>query len=409
MSDPQLDLSFRRESAKLVAALVRRLGSEHLGVAEDAVQEAFVAAAQLWPKRGIPPNPSAWLSLVSLNKALDALRRQRSEILTVQEGAFVEPLEQGREDDELLMLFLCCHPALSMESQILLILRELCGLSTAECARSLLLSEDAAAQRLVRAKAALKSAHAPFEVGLDEMRSRLPMVLRALHLLFTEGYACAAGPDVTCSETCDEAILLSDRLSSSEIGNAPATHALVALMLLQSSRLPARISDDGMICLLEEQDRSKWDRDRIDEGIRRLARAGCGAEVSRYHLEAGIAAVHATAPDFASTDWPAILDLYDQLADLDASPITLLNRAVALAYARDPLEGLRQLDAISAEKSMNGYFWLAATRARLLEMSGLTHEASRAYQLASQLTASSSYQNFLSSRCKALAESIFGE
>ncbi len=386
--------------------LVRRMGPEHLGIAEDAVQDAFVAAARLWSMRGVPPNPSAWLTRVSWNRALDALRRVRPAPLG--DELLVEGIGSS-DDDELRMLFLCCHPGISTQSQILLMLRELSGLSTKECAAGLLMSEEAAAQRLVRAKADLRRSGSSFEIGFDEMTSRLPTVLKALHLLFTEGYACATKPEVASQETCDEAILLADRLSTSSVGDVPATHALVALMLLQSSRLPARLADPENVCLLEDQDRSLWDRERIEEGMRRLARASSGDKISRYHLEAGIAAIHAFASSFEATDWDAILELYTQLAELEPSPVTLLNRAVALAYAIEPEAGLRQLDVIAHDKTMGDYYWFEATRARLLEMAGRSKEAIEAYDAASRLTLQVPYQNFIEGRRNALVNSIIGD
>lgn len=296
-----IDTTFRRESARLTAGLVRAFGPEHFALAEDVVQETFVRAMQEWSVRGEPPHLTAWLSRVARNLAIDHLRREQRLVGSGPlEFAAFDPGDPALIDDELAMLLMCAHPSLSAESQIALTLKSVCGLGVVEIAKSLLTTEQAVYQRLARAKSQLRGT--AFELP-DDFQSRLGTVLRVLYLLFNEGYLAASGQSLTNSEVCDEAILLTFRLVATPKADLPEVHALLALMLLHSSRLPARTSSEGALCLLEDQDRILWDQSRISAGLQELVKASTGDRLSPYHCEAAIAACHALAPTFEETRW----------------------------------------------------------------------------------------------------------
>jgi len=393
------ETDFRRESARLVAGLTRAFGAANLTLAEDVVQETFLRAMRDWPIRGIPPNPSAWLSRVARNLAIDRLRREG--LYAGEEGLELVPAGPASEsllDDELAMLLMCAHPALSPESQIALTLKSVCGLGAGEIARGLLAREDAVAQRLVRAKATLRDSKAEFELPSgEELDRRLAMALRVLYLLFNEGYLAHQGDALTQDDICDEAILLTGRLAATKVGDRPEVHALLSLMLLHSSRLPARVSASGELCLLEDQDRSLWDRARVYAGIERLARSASGLVVTPYHCEAAIAACHASAPTFASTDWTAVLSNYDDLVKLAPSGIARLNRVVAFAMVYGDEAGLAELAKLE-EPKLATYYLLPATRGRLLQNLGRLQEACQAYEQALGLATNEIERRFLLSR-----------
>jgi len=377
LNDGIVSASFRLESARLVSLLVRALGPSHLTLVEDVVQETFLRALNSWPTKGVPPNPSGWLTQVARRLAIDVLRREKiyapnpQVILDQAAASSMDPEVLG--DAEVEMLFLCSHPDLPLESQIALTLRELCGLSTREVAKGLMLTEDAMAQRLVRAKKRL--AEMDWTAGPGDMSGRLDSVLTVIYLMFNEGYSAHTDPSLVRSELCDEAILLGNRVSKTSIGDRPETHALLALMLLHSSRLPARVSADSSLCLLEDQDRTLWDRCRIGEGMRHLLLSAHGDLPSQYHFEAGIAAAHAAAKSFQDTDWQMVLDNYNLLAGLNPSPVVLLNRAIAIAMIHGPDRGLKQIEAIEKAKALREYYLLPATKARFFEMMGRIEEA----------------------------------
>lgn len=382
----------------MVAGLTRALGPGRLDLAEDAIQEAFLRAMHQWPVRGTPPNPAAWLNRVARNYAVDRLRREG--IYASEEALEFAPapadLDGELPDDELRMLLLCVHPALPVESQIALTLKTVCSLGVREIARGLLSTEEAVAQRIVRAKTALREARAAFELpGPDEVAARVETVRRVLYLVFNEGYAVAAGDALTDSELCDEALMLAVRLSATPIGDEPATHALVALMLLHSSRFPARVGPDGELRLLEDQDRSLWDRQRIAMGLDRLDRSIGGNSMSRYHAEAAIASCHAIAPTFEATDWGAVLTLYDDLVRLAPSPIVRLNRVVALAMVAGYEAGLAGLENLADEPKLRRYPLYYATRGRFLRALGRVDEAHPAFVLAKDLATNEAERRFL--------------
>ena len=352
---------FRHQAGRMVSTLTRILGPRNLQLAEDVVQEALVRALELWPHRGIPDNPAAWLIEVARNRALDALRREAS--LAAKAGEVARSFSAAfagadAMDDQLAMIFLCAHPAVPREARAALTLKTVCGFSSAEIARAFLIQETAAAQRIVRAKRLVRDLS--FALPEDtELAARREGVLEVLYLMFNEGYTRHA------SDLCEEAIRLGRLVADHPATCAPEAHALLALFYLQSSRVPARLDAQGDLFLLADQDRSLWDRARISEGLRRLDRSVSGDRITEYHLEAAIAAAHATAPDFASTDWRFIVYQYDQLYALNPSPVIALNRAVALSRAAGPAAGLHALALIEDHPSLAKYYLLHATRARL--------------------------------------------
>src|SRR5579884_865187 len=364
---------FRHETGKMVSILTRIFGVKHLSLAEDVVQEALARALQTWTYYGIPRNPAAWIMQVSKNLALDAIRREK--VFRNKEIEVSRFIEEGLEtsnaedsvsrdeirDDILWMMFMCCHPLVPQEAQVALALKTLCGFSAGEIARAFLTSEAAIAKRLTRAKRKIRLARIPFEMPTgEELTQRLDGVLQTLYLLFNEGYNASVGENIIRQELCLEAIRLCDLLAGHPAGNRPRVHALLALMLLNGARLPARLDTGGNILRLEEQDRSRWDRAMIARGLYHLMRSTEGDEISEYHLQAGIAACHCAAGDYDSTDWPRILSLYDRLIEMDDSPIVALNRAVAIAKVHGPRAGIEAVEAIRNRGQLNSYYLLYA-------------------------------------------------
>jgi RNA polymerase sigma-70 factor (ECF subfamily) len=362
---------FRHEAGKMVAMLARIFGIEHLGLAEDVVQEALARALQTWPFYGVPENPSAWIMRASRNLALDVVRREKvfrgkePEIVRlIEESGAAAPAifdEQEIADDRLRMMFVCCHPLIPPEAQVALALKTLCGFSAKEIAHAFLTTEAAIAKRLVRAKQNIRDARIPFEIPTGpELERRLDGVLQSLYLLFNEGYKASTGEKLVREEVCSEAIRLTGLLAQHAAGNQPLTHALLALMLLNAARLPARVDVAGNLLRLRDQDRSLWDRGMIARGHYHLAQSAAGSEITVYHVQAGIAACHCSAADYESTDWSRILSLYDRLVQFDPSPVAALNRAVALAEVRGPQAGLDAIAAIPNIQSLDTYYLLHA-------------------------------------------------
>lgn len=399
---------FRREGARLVATLAANLGTHRLQLAEDAVQEALVRALQTWPYRGIPENPAAWLAHAAKNLALDALRREQTwqrkeaQITAEQERWLMReesPDDPHLADDTLRMLFVCFHPQLSIEAQLALALRTVCGMSPAEIAAAFLTSEAAIAKRLVRARQLIRDLRLPFAVpDAAELPQRLDGVLAALYLLFNEGYKASSGDRVIREELCHEAIRLARLLTTHPATALPATKALLALMCLNAARLKARLSINGEIVRLHHQDRSRWDARLIEEGVLALGAASVGEVISPYHLEAGIAACHCLAADEASTDWPRILHLYDQLLICKPTPIVAMNRSVALARVQGPKAGLKAVEGIPNRHSLEAQHLYHAIRASFLEELGHSAEARAAYQRAAALAPCDAERDFLQSR-----------
>ena len=359
---------FRHESGKMVATLTGIFGIEHLNLAEDVVQEALARALQTWPYRGIPENPAAWIMRASRNLALDVVRREKvfrakePEIARLMErdGSAPEAAifsEHEIADDRLRMMFVCCHPVIPPEAQVPLALKTLCGFSVTEISHAFLTTEAAIAKRLTRAKQKIQEAQVPFEIPTDdELTRRLDSVLQSLYLLFNEGYKASSGENLVREELCDEAIRLTELLERHRASNQPKTHALLALMLFNAARIPARQDNEGNLLRLKEQDRAVWDQTMIARGMFHLHESAAGTDISEYHLQAGIAACHATAIDYKSTDWAKILSLYDRLIEFDDSPVVALNRAVAVANVHGPETGLQTLRAIRNREKLDSYY-----------------------------------------------------
>jgi RNA polymerase sigma factor (sigma-70 family) len=405
-----LEHLFRHEAGKMVAVLTRIFGIEHFALAEDVVQEALARALQTWPFYGVPKNPAAWIMRASRNLALDVVRRQKNfrdkepDIIRVMEREMAAPgeavfSEEEIADDRLRMMFVCCHPQIPAEAQAALALKTLGGFGVTEIARAFLTTDAAIAKRLTRAKQKIVGAKIPFEIPSgQELSQRLDGVLQSLYLLFNEGYKASAGDKLVRGDICEEAIRLADLLAKNPAGNQPKTHALLALMLLNAARLPARVDDEGNLLRLREQDRAKWNRAMIARGMFHLAQSAAGGEISEYHLQAGIAACHCAAKDYASTDWPQILSLYDRLVELDDSPIVALNRAVALAEARGPQAGIEAVNAIPNLKSLESYYLFHAVLGDFEWQLNRLPVAAAHFQRALQLAEIKSEKKFLEKR-----------
>jgi RNA polymerase sigma-70 factor (ECF subfamily) len=371
---------FRHETGRLHATLIRLLGVHNFTLAEDVAQEAMLRALRAWAMGGVPANPSAWITQVAMNLGRDALRRQRmaggkeSAIITHLElvaPAAPSPAvsaERDHEirDDALRLLFVCCHPSIAPDAQVVLALKILCGFGTGEIARAFLTSDAAIEKQLTRTKQRIADAGLGFELPEGEdLAPRLDGVLAALYLLFNEGHKASAGDRLLREELCAEAIRHISLLVAHPAGATPRTHALRALMLLTAARFPSRLDEHGELLRLDDQDRSKWDQSLISRGLVALAAAAQGNELSEYHLQAGIAAIHCTANDAASTDWPRILAHYDELYRRKPSPIIALNRAVAVAHVHGPQAGVDALAGLPDRERLESHYLLHAVMGEL--------------------------------------------
>ncbi|HEX7270592.1 MAG TPA: RNA polymerase sigma factor [Casimicrobiaceae bacterium] len=406
MTPDEIAAVFRAEHGRAVAVLTRVLGD--LGLAEDAVSDAFAAAVARWPASGPPPSPAGWIMTTARNRAIDHLRRESARAdkhaAAVLLHAETEPTDIGVVgDDRLRLIFTCCHPALAPEAQVALTLREVCGLTTEEIAQAFLTSPATLAQRIVRAKAKIREARIPYEVpGPDELPQRLDSVLRVIYLVFNEGYSASSGTSVTRLDLSSEAIRVGRLLAA--LLPEPEAIGLLALMLLHESRRAARASATGELILLNDQDRSLWNRELIGEGSALVREALASRRVGPYALQAAIAAVHAEAVDAEATDWNEIVGLYDVLQRTDPSPVIELNRAVAVAMRDGPAAGLALVDAILARGDLADYHLAHAARADLCRRMGNLAQAGAAYRRALALARQEPERRFLERRLAELGD-----
>jgi RNA polymerase sigma-70 factor, ECF subfamily len=400
---------YRDESRRIFATLVRLLGDFDL--AEEALHDAFTSAVEQWPREGVPDNPRAWLVSAGRFKAIDVMRRRAR--FDASLGTLADRLNQdqrpddfddeGIADDRLRLIFTCCHPALPAEARVALTLREVCGLTTEEIGRAFLTAPTTIAQRIVRAKAKIKDAGIPYQVpSRADLPQRLDTLLQVIYLVFNEGYSASSGASLTRADLSAEAIRLGRLLI--ELLPEPEAVGLLALMLLQESRRAARTSPSGDLVLLEDQDRSLWNRQQIAEGVSLVEHALASQQIGPYSLQAAIAAVHAEAPTAADTNWAQIASLYDALLRIEPSPIIELNRAVAVAMRDGPAAGLTLIDDILARGQLAEYHLAHAARADLCRRLGQTSDAKAAYERALQLCRQETEQRFLKRRLAQLSQ-----
>jgi RNA polymerase sigma-70 factor (ECF subfamily) len=416
-----VDHLFREQYGRMVSTLTRAFGAGRLDLAESVVQDAIIQAMQTWPAQGMPDNPVGWLVRAAKNRALDLLRHEQVEAGKREELTATFSLLSGDEseirageeahlhpvlrDDQLRLIFTCCHPALSREARIALTLKTLCGFSLEEIARAFLAKPDTIEQRIIRAKQKIREEGIAYEIPEPSaLAARLDSALEVFYLLFNEGYSATEGEDLVRAELCEEAIRGVALLASSPTTALPKVHALLALMWLQSSRLGARTDASGGLLLLSEQDRSRWDRPRIARGLRHLEASAEGEELTDYHLQASIAACHAIAPDHESTDWERILSDYDELLERSHSPVVALNRAVALGMARGPQAAIDALEAVRELPPMKSYYLLPATLAEFHARLGQESAARRFYGEALALVGTAPERRFLEKKLRLLGD-----
>lgn len=401
-----IDAIYRADSRRVLATLIRLLGDFDL--AEEALHDAFAAAMAQWPGEGIPANPCAWLVSTGRFKAIDRLRRWArfnaplaEDAQRIEDEAATPADEESIQDDQLRLIFTCCHPALGSDAQVVLTLREVCGLTTEEIAQAFLMAAPAVAQRIVRAKAKIREARIPYRVpSRRELPERLDGVLRVIYLIFNEGYFATTGGSLVRADFSAEAIRLGRLLA--DLLPDPEAIALLALMLLHESRRAARMSPEGGLIRLEDQDCARWDASLITEGSALVARSLSFRRVGPYGLQAAIAALHAEAPEPGKADWPQVVALYDLLLRVDPSPVVELNRAVAIAMRDGPEAGLREMDARGLQKELDSYHFFHGARADLLHRLGRPVEAAEAYQAALALTKQEPERRHLERRLREL-------
>lgn len=405
---------FRREAGRMVAALTRIFGLHNLTLAEDVVQDAFCRALEVWRIRGMPDNPSAWLMRTAKNRAIDVLRRERT--ARNFEPALARAIEsewtlvptvtelfaaQAIKDDQLRMMFSCCHPQLSEEAQIALVLNLACGFTAAEIASAFLSGRAGIEKRISRSKKVLAASKTLFDLADDDFAARLSAVQRALYLLFNEGYHGASAESAVRAELCREAMRLGAMLLENPLTATPATYALCALMNLHAARLPSRMDAEGGLTSFVEQDRSRWDRALAARGEELLERSATGAELSEYHVEAAIAAVHTRARRPEDTDWASIVLLYDTLMEIRPSPVIALNRAIAIAQHEGPDRGLEEIRAIADHERLSSYPFYFAALGDLELRKGNQQTAREQFRAALKLARSPMERRFLEQRVNA--------
>lgn len=407
-----MDHLFRREAGKMVPYLTRIFGLGRLDLSEDVVQDTLCCAMETWPVHGVPENPSAWLMRVARNRAIDLIRRdaqfryftpELTHLLELRENVPAETPAFQNEicDDQLRMMLSCCHPQLSMEAQVTLILKTLCGLSVAEIAHALLASEESIEKRLGRARKLFRDAGAFVEfTDAKEIPERLNALYQAIYLLFNEGYHGSHSEQTVRDDLCFEAIRLALLLSEHPQGNRPTTFALLALMCFHASRLHGRMDEDGALVQLELQDRSKWDRDLIARGFQFLEKSSTGTELTEFHLQAAIASLHCAAPTYEQTDWARIVELYEELYKMSPSPIVALNRAVAVGNARGPAEGLAELRKIPDSAQLREYPFYPAAHGEFHLLAGRPEEARGHFEQAAQLARGRTEADFFGRKVK---------
>ena len=400
-----LEHLFRREAGRMVAWLARQLGSQHLQLAEDAAQEAMLRAAQLWPFHGVPEKPERWMFRVAQNYAISSLRQAATEDRNAEklirilenrpQNADDLELDESLRDDELCMIFMCCHPELSQDARVALSLKLVAGFGAGEIARVFLVEETTVAQRLVRAKKTIREKRVPLTMPRNrELKERFDSVLEVIYLMFSSGYAAGSGEELIRQDVCLEALRLGRLIAASSM-NAPRVDALVALMALQAARLPARTDAAGDLVLLEEQDRALWDVGLIAMGFSYFGRSVAGEEVSEWHVQAAIAATYAMAKSAAEIDWSAILKHYDQLMTMTGSPVVALNRAVAVMRVHGAEAGLHALEPLEGQPALAGYYLLPAVRGQMLIEAGRMSEAEVAFLKAVDCPCSEPERRFL--------------
>lgn len=395
----------------MVAVLTKIFGTEHLETAEDVVQQAFLDAIHNWRLKGIPDNPSAWLFRVAKNKAIDIIRRNKHSVqydfsdnerallrseytlaTTIDNFFKKEPVQ----DDLLRMMFACCHPGISAENQITIILKTLCGVSTAEIAKSFLTSEETVSKRLYRTKSFFREQKVKLEIpSVEELKSRTQIVLNAIYLLFNEGYNSTQSEHIIRRELIEEALMLCKLLSENKHTQLPEVFALIALICFHSARSESRLTGEGEIILLPDQDRSKWNYNLIAEGNRYLNIAAFGHEVTPYHIEAAIAYEHCTAKDFKSTNWKRILELYEWLCNIISSPVAELNKIVAVLQVYGPQVALSELENLPNRKKLENFYLCHSLLGEIHAQLGMTGEATKSYETAILLTRSESEKKVL--------------
>ncbi len=416
-----IDHLFRHETGKIVSVLTRIFGTENMDLAEDVVQDSLIEAMKQWTYKGVPENPSAWLFKVAKNKALNILHREKYKRQYSSDLAHYMQTEWTTEpalnyffsereilDDQLRMIFTCCHPSISPDSQIALALKTLCGFSIAEIAKAFLTTEENINKRLVRARQKIRENKIPFEVPqATELEKRSGAVLETIYLLFNEGYSASKGNDIIRYELCHESIRLAEILATHPaLHNKSGVYALLSLMLLNASRFRSRTDQEGRIIPMREQNRSLWDHSLIEKGFDYLHKAISFNNVSVYHILAAISAVHCSAPDFESTDWPTILSLYDQLIRLDPSPVVLLNRTVALSKVKGIRDALDELKNIGINPSLNSYYLFYSTEAEFYKDLGEYDKAISSLEKAIALSPLKAEKDFLQTRLNKIKEIV---